>query len=48
VALLETIDNIYKWLVNLVLNIFAVRVNSKLHFLHAAVGKINSQTVTTK
>ena len=31
-----------------VLNIFAVRANSKFHFVHAAVSKMQSQTGNTK
>jgi len=38
----------FKRLVNFVLNIFAVRANSKLQLVRAAVSKIQTQTVTAK
>ena len=38
----------FKWFVNFILNIFAVRENSKFQLFGAAVSKIYSETVATK
>jgi len=38
----------FKRFVNFVLNIIAVRANSKFQFVRAALSKIHPQTATTK
>jgi len=40
--------HIFQTICSLLLNIFAVRANSKFHFFRAAVSKIRCQTVTSK